>query len=505
MALFKILTNSPTGSADGQIVSYNSSTNAWEPTEFGTLASGSFSGWDLSGLSPGTFSASVGKLHAIAATATAKFPPAPSDEDELSFCIKSGPGGLTSFVFDGQGVPVTHPFITETSSSRISDVVSSSAAWANVTYKYSTTLGAWFPIHRDDQLVWKTTMGGGGDGAVAGTAFIERSVAIGRDIELEIDNEFVGPDASDTFFYVSGTLDPTGSNDKFSVFGGSVRISGALVVGTGSIVVDDNQIYSTDSPLTFADSANPAGVTLSELNTGLTLTSLTTTDYSASVGDLVFAFTPGKIIAPTSPANGDRFGVLNVEDGGTQPTPLLTVEAVDTNGFIYQGLPKFFMLATKTVTWTYESAVDSWVEDNSNDAGVSLLRESYYVPFGNRYETGDATPTVLVSWSLSDGTLLTDDTKARAVNWTFDLRATEEVTGSVARWKADATFSSGAISGLTPQFINFSLNEKSADLSAIDVKLVLSGTDNVSLVITGSATKNLMWHLNGHVIEQNWK
>lgn len=47
---------------------------------------------------------------------------------------------------------------------------------------------------------------------------------------------------SDVYFYVSGSISGSGGEDKKAIFGGDVRISGSLVVGTGSITITSNNV-----------------------------------------------------------------------------------------------------------------------------------------------------------------------------------------------------------------------------------------------------------------------
>lgn len=79
---------------------------------------------------------------------------------------------------------------------------------------------------------------------------------------------------SDVFFFVSGSRSDDSSGDKKTVFGGDVRISGSLSVGTGSILLTSNNIQfgSSDlriekngSDMKFFDLNNTGGKTLSEL------------------------------------------------------------------------------------------------------------------------------------------------------------------------------------------------------------------------------------------------
>jgi hypothetical protein len=87
-------------------------------------------------------------------------------------------------------------------------------------------------------------------------------------------NPFPAMPGTDVDFFVSGSRDGKGTSGV-SAFGGDVVVSGTLVVGTGSITIDSNEIrflggaakiFSGSSGLTFSDSANTK--TLSELAAG---------------------------------------------------------------------------------------------------------------------------------------------------------------------------------------------------------------------------------------------
>ena len=87
-------------------------------------------------------------------------------------------------------------------------------------------------------------------------------------------NPFPAPPGTDVDFFVSGSRGGKGTSGV-SAFGGDVVVSGTLVVGTGSITIDSNEIrflggaakiFSGSSGLTFSDSSNTK--TLSELVAG---------------------------------------------------------------------------------------------------------------------------------------------------------------------------------------------------------------------------------------------
>lgn len=67
------------------------------------------------------------------------------------------------------------------------------------------------------------------------------SVAIGNNGS----NMWASNVGQDVYFFVSGTLSSGSSGDKISVFGGSVRVSGALAVGAGTLHISDRHLAVT--------------------------------------------------------------------------------------------------------------------------------------------------------------------------------------------------------------------------------------------------------------------
>ena len=108
-----------------------------------------------------------------------------------------------------------------------------------------------------------TGSAGGGSGpdsdwsvGSSGGLFTTSSVAIGVSDDAQ-------SEGTDAVFFVSGAI----SGSEKAVFGGDVRISGTLVVGTGSLHIEGSDIRST-SQIRFFDPDNPSGIKLSELGTG---------------------------------------------------------------------------------------------------------------------------------------------------------------------------------------------------------------------------------------------
>lgn len=92
---------------------------------------------------------------------------------------------------------------------------------------------------------------------------------------------------NDIFFHVSGTI-VTGSNTFLSVFGGSVRVSGALGVGSAST----NYLSSSGADLKFFDGNNTAGWTLTQL--------AQSGSASGGGGSLQLAYNTGSVISQSN-------------------------------------------------------------------------------------------------------------------------------------------------------------------------------------------------------------
>lgn len=122
----------------------------------------------------------------------------------------------------------------------------------------------------------------------------------------------VGPD---TMLFVSGVIGGKGTSGVV-VFGGDVVASGSLTIGTGSVTITSNEIKflggnakinSGSGGLTFFDSGNAAGVTLSSLVAG----GSTSPEYwSSSTNKAIFTTGSAAFI-------GDDVGVDSPQDKGS--------------------------------------------------------------------------------------------------------------------------------------------------------------------------------------------
>lgn len=88
-------------------------------------------------------------------------------------------------------------------------------------------------------------------------------------------SEFATNRGADVYFFVSGTFGSGSASDRVAVFGGDVRISGTLAVGTGSVFIKDDSIFfgsasirNVGGQLQFFDSDNLTGQTLQQLASG---------------------------------------------------------------------------------------------------------------------------------------------------------------------------------------------------------------------------------------------
>lgn len=122
-----------------------------------------------------------------------------------------------------------------------------------------------------------TATGGGGggtsyfDSTTVGSIFTANSAAfVGTEPFIDSPRD----KGTDVFFYVSGSATVDNSSTNKALFGGDVRVSGSLTIGSGSITLTSNDIQfgsSTNrlelsgSNIKIYDSRNTSGMTLTDL------------------------------------------------------------------------------------------------------------------------------------------------------------------------------------------------------------------------------------------------
>lgn len=93
-------------------------------------------------------------------------------------------------------------------------------------------------------------------------------------VSIDGQNRQASQIGSDVFFFVSGNLGLSGTSaGRIAAFGGDVKITGTLAIGTGSTYIDSNEfrwdantkITKVGADLRFSDSTNPSGFTLTQL------------------------------------------------------------------------------------------------------------------------------------------------------------------------------------------------------------------------------------------------
>jgi len=114
---------------------------------------------------------------------------------------------------------------------------------------------------------------------------------------------------SNVSFFVSGSIGAGEENDKRAVFGGDVRISGSLAVGTGSVIITSNdvqfgtsatKISLVNNSLTFFDSSSPNGKVLALTGAGWELTSSIATQTTTT--STAFSYVSGTVQSFVVPA-----------------------------------------------------------------------------------------------------------------------------------------------------------------------------------------------------------
>jgi len=162
-----------------------------------------------------------------------------------------------------------------------------------------------------------SSTGGGGssvsyfDSTTAGSIYTTGSAAF-KGGEAGIDSPL--DKGTDVFFYVSG------SSTEKSLFGGDVRVSGSLVVGTGSVTITSNdvqfgsfsmRIENNSADLKFFDPKSPTGKSLADLVSGSGV--LNTPQYLVLAADGVLTnervFAAGTGVSVTDGGSGGNYTV----------------------------------------------------------------------------------------------------------------------------------------------------------------------------------------------------
>lgn len=117
--------------------------------------------------------------------------------------------------------------------------------------------------------------GGSGQAYVTGTwrDAVNAFITTGS-VSIDSQNRTAAQIGSDVFFFVSGNTGLSGTAaGRIAAFGGDVKITGTLSVGTGSLYIDSNEvrwdtnvkIFQSGSDLRLSDKNNPSGFSLSQL------------------------------------------------------------------------------------------------------------------------------------------------------------------------------------------------------------------------------------------------
>ena len=245
---------------------------------------------------------------------------------------------------------------------------------------------------------------------------------------------------TDVDFFVSGSQGGKGTSGV-SVFGGDTVISGTLVVGTGSVTIDSNEIrflggaakiFSGSGGLTFADSGN-AGVTLSSLVAGGggaagSDTQVQFNDGGSAFGasaDFKFAKTTGVLSVANLIVSGTgnslvSSGTIRVKDGsGTNKVILTTAGDVTGSNALFNGT----ISATGVISGSsnLQAGGDLTIAGNANvnggDLGTTAATASIF---------DDTATTVNIAGGATSGTSIGNLTGG------VTLKGTATVAGDLA-------------------------------------------------------------------------
>lgn len=161
-------------------------------------------------------------------------------------------------------------------------------------------------------------------------------------------NKMTAHGGQDVNFFVSGTAGSRGTSTRgTSVFSGDVQISGSLNVGTGSITISSNEIQfqggiakisSGTGGLTFFDSGNSSGVTLSTIVAGGAGSSFFSSPSSGKVnstGSLSLAGALGGTHTTANVGTDVFFFVSGSTAGGANSSSVLGGPVVISGSFLH--------------------------------------------------------------------------------------------------------------------------------------------------------------------------
>jgi len=240
--------------------------------------------------------------------------------------------------------------------------------------------------------VTKIILSGGIGSSGVGGLIYSGSVATNR--EGGIPASMLTKVGTDTMLFVSGVIGGKGTSGVV-LFGGDVTVSGSLTVGTGSVTITSNEIKflggnakinSGSGGLTFFDSGNPAGVTLSDLVAGGTSVAYwesTTNKAIFTTGSAAFKGDDVGVDSPTDKGNDVFFYVSgSISGSGAQDKRALFGGDVVVSGSLRQG-----NLNNATGLYSHAQGEGSTASGNNSHAQGTLTTASGPGSHSEGYET----------------------------------------------------------------------------------------------------------------------
>lgn len=207
---------------------------------------------------------------------------------------------------------------------------------------------------------------------------------------------------TDTVFFVSGTIGGKAASlaKTVAVFGGDTVVSGTLTVGTGSISITSNEIRflggiakiaSSSAGLTFYDSGNPAGKTLTQLAAGSG--GPTQSYWFSNVNNETY--TTGSVVSSGSilvkGAAGSALVTLDVVSGDVTGSNFRS-----TGGIFSTSQTSFNLVNTTATTVNFAGAATS-VNIGANGSGRTTINNDIAMATGNIIGNTAAGPVTLIS------------------------------------------------------------------------------------------------------------